>query len=231
MKKGLLYAVAILLPLIPLVAWLASSWQDFGQPLGAAFFALYVPARALGLLGFVLMFYQFILASRLSFLESVLPRAKQLKTHRTLGKVGGIMMLTHGLFMLLVDWITLGAIAFTVGKLIGIVALFLLINAVVAAWFIRQLQFKQQTWRRIHYLAYIVFPLVFVHAILIGSTVRGYLAVQILFGIFLAIYVFLAVRRLVAPPNKPAKKAPAKPKPAPAPKAEPASAGPSAPGS
>lgn len=197
MKKGLLYGFAALLPIVPLAAWLSGSWQQFSEPLGAAFFALYIPARAFGLLGFVLMFYQFILASRLSFLDTVFPRATQLKTHRTLGKVGGIMIVFHGTFMLLFDLITLGSIAFTFGKLIGIIALFLLINAVVAAWFIRALQFKQQTWRRIHYAAYVVFPLVFIHAILIGSAVRGYLAVRILFIALLAVYVALLIRRLL----------------------------------
>ncbi len=197
MKKGVLYGIAVLLPLVPLTAWIVGSWQQFTEPLGAAFFGLYVPARAFGLLGFVLMFYQFLLASRIPFLETVLPRAQQLKTHRTLGKVGGIMIVLHGTCMLLFDMITLGSIAFTLGKLIGIIALFLLINAVVAAWFLKALKFKLQTWRRIHYAAYVVFPLVFVHAILIGSAVRGYLAVRLLFIVLLAVYAVLLVRRLV----------------------------------
>ncbi|MFW5686126.1 MAG: hypothetical protein ACOC0O_05670 [Spirochaetota bacterium] len=213
MKKGLLYSVAVLLPLIPLAAWLSSAWQEFSEPLGVVFYLLYVPARAFGLIGFVLMFYQFILASRIPFLEQVLPRAKQLKTHRTLGKVGGILMLTHGTFMILFDLISLGSVAFTAGKLIGIIALFLVINAVVAAWFLRELEFKQQTWRRIHYAAYVVFPPVFVHAMLIGNTVRSYLAVRVLFAILLGIYVVLVVRRLALPPNK---QKPAAKKPAPA---------------
>lgn len=198
MKKGLVYAVAVLLPLIPLVAWLSSAWSEFSEPLGIVFYLLYVPARAFGLIGFVLMFYQFILASRISFLEAVLPRAQLLKAHRTLGKIGGVLMLTHGTFMILFDLISLGSVAFTVGKLIGIIALFLLINAVVAAWFLRELKFKQQTWRRIHYAAYVVFPLVFVHAILIGSTVRSYASVRVLFIVLLGVYVGLVVRRLVS---------------------------------
>lgn len=196
MKKGLLLAVAVLLPALPLAFWLAGSWQEFSEPLGLAFFALYVPSRAFGLVGFVLMFYQFILASRLPFLEKAIKRADQLKTHRTLGKVGGILMLTHGMFMLMFDLITLGAVNFTVGKLIGIIALFLVLNAVIAAWFIKPLQLKQPTWRRIHQAAYIVFPLVFVHAILIGNTARGYLPVRILFIVFLGIYGVLVIRRL-----------------------------------
>lgn len=207
MKKGLVSAVAILLPIIPLVAWLSSAWSEFSEPLGIAFYLLYIPARAFGLIGFVLMFYQFILASRIPFLEAVLPRAQLLKTHRTLGKIGGVLMLTHGTFMILFDLITLGSIAFTVGKLIGIIALFLLINAVVAAWFLRQLQLKQQTWRRIHYAAYVVFPLVFAHAILIGNTVRSYAAVRILFIVLLVVYAVLVVRRIVSPPNKKPSKA------------------------
>ena len=200
MKRNVVLLLAVLVPLIPLAAWIADSWNDLSAGLGVWFYLLYVPARAFGLLGFVLMFYQFILASRIPTLDALFPRAKQLKTHRTLGKIGGIMILSHGLFMLLFDLATLGAIGFTLGKLLGIIALFLLINAVVAAWFIRPLQFSQKTWRRIHLLAYLVFPLVFVHAITIGSTVRGYAAVRWLFGLLLAIYLVLAIRRVVANP-------------------------------
>lgn len=200
MRKGLIIAVAILLPVVPLVAWLADSWQQFSEPLGAAFYILYVPARAFGLIGFVLMFYQFVLASRVGILEAVFPRAKQLKTHRTLGKIGGVLMLTHGGFMLLFDLVSLGAITFTLEKLLGIVGLFLVLNAVIAAWFIRPLQLPQPTWRRIHRVAYVVFPTIFLHAILIGNTVRGYAAVRWMFIAFLAVYVALVVRRIVQGP-------------------------------
>jgi predicted ferric reductase len=200
MRKGLIIAVAILLPVVPLVAWLADSWQQFSEPLGAAFYILYVPARAFGLIGFVLMFYQFVLASRVGILEAVFPRAKQLKTHRTLGKIGGVLMLTHGGFMLLFDLVSLGAITFTLEKLLGIVGLFLVLNAVIAAWFIRPLQLTQPTWRRIHRVAYVVFPTIFLHAILIGNTVRGYAAVRWMFIAFLAVYAALVVRRIVQGP-------------------------------
>lgn len=212
MKRSFLVVLAVLLPLLPLAVWLNDIWSDFGAPLGVSFYLLYIPARAFGLLGFVLMFYQFILASRIPALDAILPRAQQLKTHRTLGKIGGVMILSHGLFMLLFDVITLGAIGWTVGKLLGIIALFLLINAVIAAWFIRPLQLSQPTWRKIHLLAYAVFPLAFVHAIMIGSTVRGYAAVRWLFILLLAIYVVLAVRRVVANPFA-KKSAPKKSKP------------------
>lgn len=211
MKRHLLVTAAILLPLLPLSAWLVSSWREFGEPLGWPFFVLYVPARALALVGFVLMFYQFILASRIGFVETILPRAKQLKTHRTLGKIGGVMMLTHGLFMLAFDWISLGAIAWTFGKLLGVIGLFLIVNAVIAAWFIRPLQLKQPTWRRIHRAAYVAFPLIFLHGIFIGSTVSGYLAVRILFAVFFGIYLILLVRRIFFNPmaTKPPQKKPA----------------------
>ncbi len=208
MKKGIVTGIAVLLPLIPLTAWLMSSWDEFSAQLGFWFYALYVPARSFGLLGFVLMFYQFMLASRIPALDSVFPRAQQLKTHRTLGKIGGVMILCHGLFMLIFDVISLGAIGFTFEKLLGIIALFLLINAVIAAWFIRPLQLSQKAWRGIHILAYLVFPIVFVHAILIGTTVRGYAPVRWLFIVLLAAYVVILVRRLIANPFA------AKPRPA-----------------
>ncbi len=203
MKKVIVF-VAIILPLIPAGEWVVSLVRDVSElaalpdvsvPLSLAL--VYYPARIFALIGFTLMFYQFLLSARLPALEGLFTRAALIKRHRSLGKVGFILVLLHGLLLLLFDLIDHGAIIFTWEKLLGIAALFLLIMAVIAAWHFKALQFSLKTWRRFHIAAYFVFPLAFVHAIHIG-TVAGRLGpTQILFSLFLIVYLFVAARKIV----------------------------------
>lgn len=215
MKAKHLVTAAVLLPLIPIVYWTISVVQEVaaGGDLPAILW-IYHPARVLALVGFVLMFYQFLLGARLPVMEKIAPRGTLLTQHRSLGKLGFILILLHGIIMLAADLIDYQRIVFTLPKLLGITALFLLIIAVIASWFFKPLKFQYSTWKKMHLLAYLVFPLAFFHAIMLGTTVRGYLAVRILFILLMLLYVAVLGYRIVVPAPKPGakKKAPAKPK-------------------
>ena len=226
MKVIHLVIAAILLPLIPIVYWTISVVNEFSATQEvAAILWLYHPARVMALVGFIMMFYQFVLAARLPIMEKVAPRGKLLTQHRSLGKLGFILILFHGVIMLVADLVDYQRIIFNLPKLLGITALFLLIIAVTAAWFFKPLKFQYNTWKKMHLLAYLVFPLAFFHAILLGTTVRGYIAVRILFVILMLLYTAILVYRITTPPpkkpasKKPAGKSPAGSKPRPAPPA------------
>lgn len=200
MNKKVILALAILLPLIPVVEWIISGVRDFSSlgdvqvPLSLV--VIYYPARVLALVGFVLMFYQFLLSARLPVLQAVFKQPNLIKTHRTLGKIGFVLMLLHGLMMLLTDLVDYGMIVFTVEKLLGIVALFLLIPAVVAAWWLRPLQFSLKVWKGFHVLAFFVFPLAFLHAITIGTVTGVWSLTRVVFIIFFAFYLYVAGRKI-----------------------------------
>lgn len=218
MKAKHLVIAAVLVPLLPTVYWTISVAGEVtsGGDLPAILW-IYHPARLLALVGFVMMFYQFVLGARLPVMEKIAPRARLLTQHRSLGKIGFILILLHGIIMLATDLIDYGRIVFTLPKLLGITALFLLIIAVIASWFFKPLKLQYNTWKKMHLLAYLVFPLVFFHAIMLGTTVRGYIAVRVLFVLLMLVYTAVLVYRIMVPPPRPAaKKAPAKRKPKPA---------------
>lgn len=202
--KKVIIVVAVVLPLVPAAEWVLSLVRDVSElaalpdvsvPLSLAL--VYYPARIFALIGFTLMFYQFLLSGRLPALENLFNRAALIRRHRSLGKVGFTLVLLHGLLLLLFDLIDHGAIIFTWEKLLGIAALFLLIMAVIAAWHFKALQFSLKTWRRFHIAAYFVFPLAFVHAVHIGTVAGEFGPTQILFSLFLLVYLFVAARRIV----------------------------------
>ena len=212
MAKMIVLTIAILVPVLPLFVWAGHTIQGFAEAADRAAIYFYFPARLFALVGFVLMFYQFILSARMSFLEHIFSRPKLLGAHRNLGKTGFLLILFHGVLMIVVDYLDFGALIFTWQKLIGMFALFLLIIAVIASWFFKALNFNVQTWRKIHLLAYIAFPLAFVHAITIGLTIRQSRPITVLFAMLFAWYaaivlvrLFGAARGVLHPANAPAR--------------------------
>ncbi len=209
MNKKALIAIAIAIPVIPLFELSLQLGRDIGSGSFPAILAFYYPARAAALIGFVLMFYQFVIGAKLPVVEKyVAPRGTLLKNHRSLGKVGFILMLSHGLFMLGFDVYDAGRIVFNTGKLLGIVALFMLILAVVASWWFKPLQFRYQTWKRIHLLAYLVFPTAFFHALTLGSTLQGSITTRYLFWLLLIIYIGIVGYKIMSLGSEPQKPAP-----------------------
>ncbi len=196
--------MAVLLPLIPLVELASQLGADLAGDEFPAILAAYYPARAFALIGFALMFYQFVIGARLPIVEKVIDkRANLLKSHRTLGKWGGVLMLLHGVLLLIYDLYEAGQILFNFGKLLGVIGLFLILAAVIAAWWFKPLQFKYDTWKKIHLLAYIVFPIIFVHAFLLGGTLSQSIPTRVMFSAMFAVYLAIVGFKLFGPSHKP----------------------------
>jgi predicted ferric reductase len=189
-------AIALVILLIPAVAWTRESAHLYGIGLDGAFLAVYLPARLMALLGLTLMFFQFVLAARLPLVEKRFKRSSVVKTHRTVGKVAYLMVLLHGLGMLAFDLLSAGEIFLYRENTVGLVALVLLTFAVLAAWFFKPLKLSLKQWRTIHLFTYIVFPLVIWHALMLGSTVNAVPSLRILLFAFLGGYVLLLGYRI-----------------------------------
>lgn len=203
MNKKIILAIAIVLPLIPLIELASQLGADLAGDHFPPILAIYYPARVFALVGFTLMFYQFVIGAKLPVVEKIIDkRGKLLKTHRTLGKWGGILMLLHGLLLLMFDVAETGGLVWEPGRLLGITGLFLIIAAVVAAWWFKPLQFSYNTWKRIHLLAYAVFPIIFLHAFMLGSTVQQSVPTHILFSAMFVIYLGIVGYKLFGPNQK-----------------------------
>ncbi len=186
----LITVVAVVIPVVPLAFWLYGVIPMMPAPVQSASFGFYLLARAFALLGFVLMFYQFVLTARVPFIEAALKRPNMLKRHRALGKVGFILILLHGVILLLIE----PSLYFA--KTLGLIALIILTVSVIAAWFFKPLKLNLKTWRAIHLGTYVVLPLVFIHVLQLGSTVLGYRPVYWLFVVLFAGYVLIVLYRI-----------------------------------
>ena len=193
---GVIYAVALVLVLLPVYEWVANAMPFYSDPYDLATGLFNLPGRVFVLVGFVLMFYQFVLGIRIPALERVFTRATNLRRHQTLGKIGFLLILLHGLFMLAYDRALVGRFLFDPYRVIGMVALVLLIVAVMAAWHYRALKLPRKVWKPVHMLAYVVFPLGFLHARTLGTELATSWVVNVLFSTLFVLYCVLVVYRI-----------------------------------
>lgn len=188
--------LAVAIPLLPITVWLHSVYPIYNAMGMGWFTMLYLPARALGLVGFVLMVYQFVMSSRFRIMETAFTRPVMFQLHKNLGIIGFLIILLHGLFMLLFDIIVAGEIQLGAPRIAGIIALVLLIIAIVVAIWWKPMKLSRKQWMAIHRLTYLVLPIALYHAISIGTTLQTSQWIMGLFYVLGSVYVIVTVRRL-----------------------------------
>lgn len=189
-RRVLLMIAAVALVAIPVVEWTR-----------ATFFPLLWPdvlldvSRLLGLTGFVVIFFQFVLASRVRVFERSIGLDRLLAAHRVTGITALILLLLHGATNTAYE-LVLGFIDTSWEKLLGVGALLVLILVAGAALAWKSLGWKYETWKRIHYASYVILPLGFLHAFLLGSTLNASTLLEGYFIALVAIFVVLVGSRI-----------------------------------
>jgi len=153
----------------------------------------------MALLAFVLMFFQFLLSSKIPWVERGLGPAALFKIHRRWGLIAFVLILSHPALLLSSERLQGYASAISPLKVLGVLTLLALCAAVFAALLSRRLHLKLRTWKRIHKTAYVVFPLGWAHSLLIGTTLQKGPSRVLWFVLaagYLAILVYKAVRGL-----------------------------------
>ena len=167
MKKALLFATVGFCLAVPGLSWARTLMP--GLPWTVY---LYEAGRLLALLSFVLMFFQFVLSSKIPWLERGLGPATLFQLHKRWGLIAFVLILSHPVLILLSERLQGYALAMAPVKILGAVTLVVLCAAVLAALLSRKLHLKYQTWKRVHKATYVVFPLGLVHSLLIGTTLQ-----------------------------------------------------------
>ncbi|MFW5776869.1 MAG: ferric reductase-like transmembrane domain-containing protein [Spirochaetota bacterium] len=190
-KRNLLYLLALVLLAIPVIEWARVSYLSVQWPT-----ILYDASRLLAVLGFVVLFFQYVLASRVRAFESSLGLDRLIHVHRKTGIAALALLFLHGVlyssYELVRGFLTLGW-----QKLLGIGALVLLIAVAGAAILWKSLGWRYETWKRVHYASYVILPLGFLHALLLGTTVSSSPVTRIYFIVLLALYVLVVASRIV----------------------------------
>jgi len=167
MKKPLLLATVLFCLGLPGLSWAKSLTP--GLPWGVY---LYEGGRLLALFAFVLMFFQFVLSSKIPWVERGMGPSALFKIHRRWGLIAFVLILSHPALLLLSERLQGYASAMSVVKVLGALTLATLFAAVLAALFSRRLHLKIKTWKRIHKATYVVFPLGLLHSLIIGTTLQ-----------------------------------------------------------
>ncbi len=127
-KKWALIGVMIISCLVPLFYWARS--LSSGLPLGVY---LYAAGRILALIGFVAIFYQYVLSAKIKWIERGIGLDKMIAIHRTSGIAGLVLILLHPVPLFLSDIVQGYLPGITPLKLLGVVTA--LILAVAAGEF------------------------------------------------------------------------------------------------
>jgi predicted ferric reductase len=167
MKKSLLFSAVAFCLAVSGLSWARSLTP--GLPWGVY---LYEAGRLLALLAFVLMFFQFLLGSKIPWVERGMGPAALFKVHRRWGLIAFVLILCHPAFLLVSERLQGYASPTSALKVVGMVSLAALGAAVLAALLARRLHLKLKTWKRIHKAVYVVFPLGWVHSLIIGTTLQ-----------------------------------------------------------
>jgi len=194
MKKPFLFAAVIFCLALSGLLWAKAVTP--GLPWSVY---LYEGGRLMALLAFVLMFFQFLLSSKIPWVERGLGPAALFKIHRRWGLIAFVLILSHPALLLSSERLQGYASAISPLKVLGVLTLLALCAAVFAALLSRRLHLKLRTWKRIHKTAYVVFPLGWAHSLLIGTTLQKGPSRVLWFVLaagYLAILVYKAVRGL-----------------------------------
>lgn len=167
MKKQLFAALALLIFAIPFVFWVVGLAPAPTLPV-----LVYDVGRLCALVAFVLIFFQYLLSAKIKWIERGIGLDRLLKTHKGSGVIVLCLVLAHPLLMNLSERWQGFSSPFHVFKLLGLVALCILVISGGTAFLYEPLRLKYETWKSLHKAIYALYPLAFSHSFIIGGTVQ-----------------------------------------------------------
>ncbi|MDQ7020809.1 MAG: ferric reductase-like transmembrane domain-containing protein [Candidatus Dojkabacteria bacterium] len=138
-------------------------------------------ASIIGLVGGILLLWLVILGNR--FIDKVIPDLIWVNSlHKKIGKYGYLFILMHPLltiysygenllYLFLPNELTLNQTEFETHVAIGRIAFYTLTFIALTSIFLRK-KLSYRLWKRMHFLSYIIFPLIFIHAPEIGLIIK-----------------------------------------------------------
>jgi len=191
MKKAGLCGAALVALCFPALLWVMTLVP--GLPRGVY---LYEAGRVFALLAFVLIFLQFVWASRIKTIEKGIGRDTLFRVHRFFGFIALTLALAHPVCILLSERIQGYASPLNLLKVFGVATLFLLIASVFVAGFYQRLPITYETRKRIHAVGFALFPLAFAHSFLLGSGTQKW-PLRVFWLILAAGYVAVVAHKVV----------------------------------
>jgi len=151
--------------------------------------------KLLGLVGFVLLLFQYVLSSKIKRIERGIGLDSLFLIHRKLGVLALILIIAHPILLFVSEKLQGYGTPLSFLKVLGAITLLLLIIAAGAALLYGVIPMKYETWKGIHKLGYAVFVLAFVHSFFIGSNLQRW-PLRIVWVILAIMYIAVVGQKL-----------------------------------
>lgn len=152
--------------------------------------------RVSGQWSFSLLFFQILLGSNMQYWAKILG-ALSYRLHIVFGIISYSLILFHPSLYYLIDYQTLGTIPLTIPSnpvLLGVFAFWMITFSVFSAYF-RTKKILRRKWRWVHYLNYLAFVLVAVHAYFAGSDINT-LPFYLTYWFFVTTFIVILILRV-----------------------------------
>jgi len=156
---------------------------------------LYELGKLAALAGFVLLAFQYVLSSRVRWIERGIGLDRLFGIHKKTGFIALVLLLSHPVLFSVSERLQGYQTPLTFLKLLGVGALLLLLVTAGAAILSGVLPLRYEAWERVHTAGYAVFALAFVHSTLIGSDLRR-TPMRVVWGILGALFLGLLAHNL-----------------------------------
>lgn len=159
-------------------------------------------SHLLAVMGFVFIFMQFILSSRIKLIEEGFGLDRMLNYHRYFGRIGLFLVILHALLIFVYQLFAGDVINNILSMWAGIIALigFTVTAALAAAY--KKLHLAYEIWKNVHLLNYVLFPVALIHIFLnaLPGSLLYYLWVA-LASLFAALILYRIYRIIVMHKN------------------------------
>lgn len=167
MKKSIFLILAGLCLAVAAASWARTlvgglPWSVYLQEAGGLF----------ALLGFILLFFQYVLISRIKFIERGIGLDRLIGMHMRLGALILLTLTLHPLLIFISERIQGYSTPIGFVKIVGVIALLTIWVTAGSALIYGRINLRYESWKRIHRAGYIILPLAFFHSLFLGSTLQ-----------------------------------------------------------
>ena len=188
--KKIPWLLALCLFLIsPLILW-GLRWQTMEHGLDL----VYSLSRLGAMLGLMLFFIQFVLGSKLKFIERSFGHDKMINLHRIFGIAALTLVLFHVLAVVTLR--TAAFVNYQLGLLLGAIAFFLFIITLLFILVHKLYHPKYEFWAIMHQLNYIIFPIAYIHSLLLSKMILNRISLQIIWDVMGVGFIGIVVYKL-----------------------------------
>jgi len=133
---------------------------------------LYDAGRLLALAGFVFMTFQYVLSSRIRWIEKGIGLDNLINLHKACGALIVVTLTAHPMLFLLSERLQGYSTPLGPLKILGLITLLLVWVTAGAALIYGRIRIPYEVWKGVHRAGYVILPLAFFHSVFIGSTLQ-----------------------------------------------------------